>query len=96
MGKITRNFHVLHRSGNIGTEFYPKEKNIMLTNEPTDGLYPPNVEEPKTNVDQILRDWQDFEGVEPAHITVLRARAGQHPQAKGNDDDGGLYPAGVV
>lgn len=43
MSKMTRNFHVLHRSGNIGNEFIPKEKNIMTSELKPGSLLPPGV-----------------------------------------------------
>lgn len=95
MSKPKPTFHILHRCGNVGTEFIPKgEHNRMNTNEE---LLPPGVvDEEKITVNeanQILANWEDYPGLEPAFVTNLRVS--QPSRVTGHGDDEGLYPPGV-
>lgn len=75
----------------------------MLNNEP--GLYPSDMEEtnvasrtPRASVNEItvneiLKDWENFPGLEPAFVTHLRVN--QLSRGKNNSDTEALLPPGV-
>lgn len=84
---------------NMVNEILGKGENTMA-NHAGEGLYPPEVyAAQERNELQILKEWENFDGLPPMEITALRLKHAGKRQGKGGQQDYGdeaLYPPEVT